>query len=68
MSGDPDNLWEVVNYDYNTANLTLQIKQDDTKSLKAALNAVKKYEAEFNHMAFKSILPGQDTLPWYLPT
>jgi hypothetical protein len=53
MSGDPDNLWEVVNYDYNTANLTLQIKQDDTKSLKAALNAVKKYEAEFNHMGIQ---------------
>lgn len=50
MSGDPDNLWKVVNYDYNSANLTLQIKKDDTKTLNAALDAVKKYEQKFNKL------------------
>jgi len=50
MSGDPDNLWEVVNYDYNKANLNIQIKEDDSKSLKAVLDEVKSYRGEFSKL------------------
>ena len=47
MSGDPDNLWKEVNYDYNKANLKYQLKEDDSKSLKAAIDHVEKFENEF---------------------
>ena len=50
MSGDPENLWKEVNYDYNKANLKFQLKQDDTKSLKAAISKVKEFKDEFREM------------------
>ncbi|MCF8232344.1 MAG: MMPL family transporter [Bacteroidales bacterium] len=50
MSGDPDNLWEVVNYDYNKANLNIQIKEDDSKSLKAVLDEVRSYKDDFSNL------------------
>ncbi|MFO8054599.1 MAG: efflux RND transporter permease subunit [Bacteroidales bacterium] len=50
MSGDPDNLWKEVNYDYNKANLKYQLKEDDSKSLKAAINQIEKFEDEFQEL------------------
>jgi len=50
MSGDPDNLWKEVNYDYNKANLKYQLKEDDSKSLKAAINQVNEFEDEFQEL------------------
>lgn len=50
MSGDPDNLWKEVNYDYNQANLKYQLKEDDSKSLKAAISRIEKFEDEFQEL------------------
>ena len=46
MSGDPENLWKVVDYKYNTANLTLQLKSDNSKAINAAIAAVEAFEDE----------------------
>lgn len=43
MSGDPDNLWEVVDYDYKKANLTLQLKSDNSIAINNAIDIVEKY-------------------------
>jgi predicted RND superfamily exporter protein len=50
MSGDPDNLWKEVNYDYNQANLKYQLKEDDSKSLKAAISRIEKFEEDFQEL------------------
>lgn len=47
MSGDPENLVQLVDYDYRTANVTLQLKGDDSKTIKEALAVVNEYEPEF---------------------
>jgi len=47
MSGDPENLWEVVDYDYKRANLTIQLKSDNSKSIKSAIAVIEKYEQDF---------------------
>jgi len=43
MSGDPDNLWKVVNYDYKKANLTFQLKSDNSKAINSAIAVIKKH-------------------------
>jgi predicted RND superfamily exporter protein len=43
MSGDPDNLWKVVNYDYKKANLTFQLKSDNSKVLNETIALIEKY-------------------------
>ena len=40
MSGDPDNLWKVVNYDYNRLNVTFQLKKDDSRTMNAAISSI----------------------------
>ena len=50
MSGDPDNLWKEVNYDYNKANLKYQLKEDDSRSLKAAISRIEKFEDDFREL------------------
>ena len=50
MSGDPDNLWKVVDYDYRRANLTFQLKSDNSKALKSAISVIEKYIPQFNKM------------------
>lgn len=47
MSGDPQNLSKVVNYDYNRTNITLQLKGDDSKTINAALEIIEKYRPQF---------------------
>jgi hypothetical protein len=44
MSGDPENLWAVVDYDYQRANLTFQLKSDNSKGINATLDAIKTHE------------------------
>lgn len=48
MSGDPQNLVKVINYDYNRTNVTFQLKGDDSKTIKQALGVVKQFEDRFN--------------------
>lgn len=47
MSGDPEKLWEVVDQDFKKANLTIQLKSDNTKALNSALDITGKYKDEF---------------------
>lgn len=47
MSGDPENLWQVVTEDYKKANITFQLKSDNSKALKSAIAVVDKYVDDF---------------------
>ena len=47
MSGDPDNLWKVVDYNYQKANVVFQLKKDDSKAINSAINVVKNYKDAF---------------------
>ncbi|MGE4434327.1 MAG: RND family transporter [Bacteroidales bacterium] len=47
MSGDPENLGKVVNYDYNRSNVTFQLKGDDTKTIQSALTLIETYRNRF---------------------
>lgn len=47
MSGDPENLLKVVNYNYDRTNVTLQLKGDDSKTIKEALSVIAVYEEAF---------------------
>jgi predicted RND superfamily exporter protein len=46
MSGDPDNLLQLVDYDYRRANVTLQLKGDDSKTIKSAMKLVETFRSE----------------------
>ncbi|MCB2195713.1 MAG: MMPL family transporter [Bacteroidetes bacterium] len=50
MSGDPDNLWKVVNYDYSKLNVNIQLKSDDSKSIRSAIKIIEQYEDRFNEL------------------
>ena len=47
MSGDPENLNKVVNYDYTKLNVTFQLKSDNSKAINSALAILKTYENDF---------------------
>jgi len=48
MSGDPENLWKVVDYDYKKANLTFQLKSDNSKAINSAIAVIEKHISELN--------------------
>lgn len=50
MSGDPDNLWKVVNYDYSKLNVNIQLKSDDSKSIRSAIKIIEQYEERFGEL------------------
>jgi predicted RND superfamily exporter protein len=43
MSGDPDNLWKVVDNEYRSANLTVQLKSDDSKTIRSVVDFIDSY-------------------------
>ncbi len=47
MSGDPENLNKVVNYDYTKLNVTFQLKSDNSKAINSALDILKTYKDDF---------------------
>ncbi len=47
MSGDPENLNKVVDYDYSKLNITYQLKSDNSKAINSALAIIDTYEDEF---------------------
>ncbi len=47
MSGDPENLNKVVDYDYEKLNVTFQLKSDNSKAINSALDVIHKYEDDF---------------------
>ncbi len=50
MSGDPENLWEVVDYGYQKANVMVQIKSDNSKDIKEVLTVLDQYVPQFETM------------------
>ncbi len=50
MSGDPENLNKVVDYDYEKLNITFQLKKDDSKAINSALDIIHTYEDDFKKM------------------
>lgn len=48
MSGDPENLNQVVNYYYDRTNVTFQLKGDDSKTINAALDVIRQFEDRFS--------------------
>lgn len=47
MSGDPENLWQVTDYDYNRLNVTFQLKGDNSKIINEALEHIEAYRDDF---------------------
>ncbi len=47
VSGDPENLWKVTNEQYQSANLTFQLKSDNSKAINSALAIIKTFEGDF---------------------
>ena len=47
MSGDPENLWKVVDYQYKKANLTFQLKSDNSKAINSAIAIIKNHIPDF---------------------
>jgi predicted RND superfamily exporter protein len=50
MSGDPENLWQVVTDDFKKVNLTFQLKSDNSKALDSAIDIVEKYRSDFEEL------------------
>jgi uncharacterized protein len=50
MSGDPENLTKVVDYNYEKLNITFQLKKDDSKSINAALDIIHTYDDDFKNL------------------
>lgn len=50
MSGDPENLNKVVDYNYEKLNITFQLKKDDSKSINSALDIIHTYENDFKDL------------------
>lgn len=49
MSGDPENLWKVVDYNYNKANVNFQIKSDNSKEINKVMSEIEKYRECFEN-------------------
>ncbi|MFO7895769.1 MAG: MMPL family transporter [Candidatus Cloacimonadales bacterium] len=47
MSGDPENLWKLVDYDYQTTNVTIQLKSDNSKAINSAIAVVEEFRDDF---------------------
>ncbi|HDR05707.1 MAG TPA: RND family transporter [Candidatus Marinimicrobia bacterium] len=47
MSGDPDKLWKLVDYNYAKANITFQLKSDNSKALEQAMESVESFHSDF---------------------
>jgi len=47
MSGDPENLNKVVDYDYAKLNVTFQLKSDNSKAINSAISVLDSYEDDF---------------------
>ena len=50
MSGDPDNLLKVVDYNYKKANMTFQLKDDTSQTITSAINLIEKYIPDFEKL------------------
>ena len=53
MSGDPENLWRFVDYEYRKGNLTVQLKSDDSKTIKSAIAIIEMYAEDLETQGCK---------------
>ncbi len=53
MSGDPDNLNQVVDYDYREANLTFQLKSDSSAFIEEIIKVIDNYGGEFEDLGIR---------------
>ncbi|NPA35893.1 MAG: RND family transporter [Chlorobi bacterium] len=53
MSGDPENLNKVVDYDYEKANVTFQLKSDNSKAMNATLDIIERYTDDFKKLGIE---------------
>ncbi len=47
MSGDPENLNKVVDYDYQKINVTFQLKSDNSKAINSTIDIIETFEDDF---------------------
>ena len=50
MSGNPENLWQVVTEDFKKLNVTFQLKSDGSKALKRTIAIIDRYKPAFQKM------------------
>ncbi len=50
MSGDPETLWETVDYGFKRSNVMLQLKGDDSKTINKAIDVVESYRSRFEDL------------------
>lgn len=53
MSGDPENLWKVVDYDFAKLNVNFQVKSDNSKAINSVLAEIEKSKANFEKLGVK---------------
>lgn len=53
MSGDPENLNKVVDYDYEKANITFQLKSDNSKAMNSTLAIIRHYKDDFEKLGIE---------------
>ena len=53
MSGDPENLWKVTDYDYRRLNVTFQVKSDNSKVINEVLDRIEAYRQPLNDMGIE---------------
>jgi predicted RND superfamily exporter protein len=53
MSGDPENLWKVVDYDYSVANVSIQIKSDNSKAINSVIAEVENFREDFKQLGIE---------------
>ncbi len=66
MSGDPQNLVKVINYDYNRTNITFQLKGDDSKTIKEALEVIRQFETPLKELGISINYAGSGYKAWCL--
>ncbi len=53
MSGDPENLWRVVDEKYQKANVTFQLKSDDSQQIKKVIKIIETFKDDFSKLGIK---------------
>ncbi|MCF7942147.1 MAG: MMPL family transporter [Spirochaetia bacterium] len=53
MSGDPDNLLEVVDYSYQKANMTFQLKDDSSLTINRAIDQIDTYDQQLHDLGIE---------------
>ncbi|NHZ84795.1 MAG: MMPL family transporter [Planctomycetia bacterium] len=46
ISGDPENLWKVTDYEFRKLNITFQIKSDNSKEMNRVIDRLEQYRAK----------------------